>query len=101
MNTPKKSVLAVTILGKEYKIGCIPELQDSLKRSAKYLDNKMRDIRDLHQIVGLDKVAVLAALHIAHELLNNSAPTIDDHQVNEKLKELNARVAATIESCDI
>jgi len=98
----KKTVLDVNILGKEYKIGCLPELQNSLQKSAQYLDHKMREVRDLHQVVGLDKIAVLAALHITHELLTKSpSSNFGSAQVNEmedRIKELNEKVMASIDS---
>ena len=94
----KKSVLDVTILGKEYKIGCAPDLQSSLVKAAQYLDLKMRAIRDQHQIVVLDKIAVLTALHISHELLNNNAANMQtqDQNTQNKIKELNDRIMETI-----
>jgi cell division protein ZapA len=97
-NNNKKSVLDVTILGKEYKIGCAPDLQNSLVKAAQYLDLKMREIRDQHQIVVLDKIAVLAALHISHELLNNNSANIQAHDQNthNKIKELNDRIIETL-----
>ena len=101
----KKTVLNVNILGKEYKIGCLPEFQSSLQKSAQYLDSKMREIRDLHQVVGLDKIAVLAALHITHELITKSPSTsglaaVQLNEMESKIKELNEKVMATITAQD-
>ena len=64
-NTP----VSVRILEKDYLVGCTPEERASLLDSASYLNTKMREIRDSGKIVGLDRIAVMAALNMAHELL--------------------------------
>lgn len=76
--TNDKSVIDIRILGKEYKIGCERELERSLLTAAQYLDSKMREIRDQHNVIGSDKIAVLAALHITHDLL--SANSLNKHK---------------------
>lgn len=63
------STLDVFILDKAYKIACPPGEQDNLRRSAQYLDRKMREIRGNGRVLGLERIAVIAALNISHELL--------------------------------
>jgi cell division protein ZapA len=64
--------VTVRILEKEYRIGCPKEEQESLQETARYLNKKMKEIRDANNVVGTDRVAVMAALNIAHELLQSS-----------------------------
>lgn len=59
--------VSVHILGKEYRIACPQDEKDDLLATARYVDERMRQIRTNSQISGLDKIAVLAALNIAHE----------------------------------
>jgi cell division protein ZapA len=66
------STLEVFILDKSYRINCPENEQESLRASAQYLDRKMREIRSSGKIIGLERIAVIAALNIAHELLNAS-----------------------------
>lgn len=61
--------ITIHILDKEYIIACDEEERHDLQRSADYLDTKMREIRDSGKIVGSDRIAVMAALNISHELL--------------------------------
>lgn len=61
--------IKVHILGKEYPIACSPEEQHELLIAARYLDDKMRKIRDSGRVIGTERIAVMAALNIAHELL--------------------------------
>jgi len=65
--------VVVTILDKEYRFACNPQERDSLIASAHYLDGKMREIRQSGKLLGTDGLAVMAALNITHELLNNKS----------------------------
>lgn len=66
------STLEVFILDKSYRINCPESEQESLRASAQYLDRKMREIRSSGKVLGLERIAVIAALNISHELLNAS-----------------------------
>lgn len=63
------STLDIFILDKAYKIACPAGEQDNLRRAAQYLDRKMREIRGSGKVLGLERIAVIAALNISHELL--------------------------------
>ncbi len=60
--------VVIRLLDREYTVGCEPDERDSLLAAAKLLDNKMREIRGNNRMAALDRVAVLAALNLAHEL---------------------------------
>jgi cell division protein ZapA len=64
--------IKVQILGKEYPVACSQEEQHELLIAARYLDEKMRVIRDTGRVIGTERFAVMAALNIAHELLQRS-----------------------------
>ena len=66
------NTVTVTILDKEYQVACPEEQQPELIVSAKYLDKQMRGIRDSGKVVGLERIAVMAALNISYELLQAS-----------------------------
>lgn len=61
--------IIVRILDKEYRVGCQSGEQENLLASAHYLDRKMREIRDAGKVIGSDRIAVMAALNIVNELL--------------------------------
>jgi len=65
--------VAVKILGKDYRIACAENEQEALIHSAQELDEQMKEIRDSGKVTGTDRIAVLAALNLAHEL--NQAQT--------------------------
>lgn len=60
--------VSIRLLDREYTVGCEPDERDSLLAAAKLLDNKMREVRGNNRMAALDRVAVLAALNLAHEL---------------------------------
>lgn len=66
------NTVSVHILDKEYQVACPEEQQAELIVSARYLDKQMRAIRDSGKVIGLERIAVMAALNISHELLQAS-----------------------------
>ncbi|NNF15797.1 MAG: cell division protein ZapA [Gammaproteobacteria bacterium] len=94
-NTP----VSVRILDKEYQIACPPEERDDLMRCADLLNDRMREIRDNGKVIGLERVAVMAALNISHDLLR--ASSVDDKlddAMGDRLKSLRHRVEAVLEN---
>ena len=71
MAPPKSTVknVDVTILDRQYKIACPDDERESLMASVAYIDQKMREIKEAGKIAGTDRIAVMAALNVAHELL--------------------------------
>jgi cell division protein ZapA len=68
--------VAVSILDREFLVACTPEERPGLIAAAAYLDGKMREVRGNTRMQGVDRIAVMAALNIAHELMQ--ARTRDD-----------------------
>jgi cell division protein ZapA len=66
------NTITVKILDKEYQVACPHEQEAELVVSAKYLDKQMRGIRDSGKVIGLERIAVMAALNISYELLQAS-----------------------------
>ncbi|MBM7063229.1 cell division protein ZapA [Pseudomonas sp. UL073] len=64
------NTVTVHILDKDYCINCPPEERANLESAARYLDGKMREIRMSGKVIGADRVAVMAALNITHDLLH-------------------------------
>jgi len=68
MNKGGKTV-SVTILDKEYLISCDEQERDLLHRATELLNVKMKDIKRSGKVIGTERIAVMAALNVAHELL--------------------------------
>jgi cell division protein ZapA len=63
----------VKILDKEYRVACGEGEQESLLKSARFLDDRMREIRRTGKVVGTERIAVMAALNLAYEILEQHA----------------------------
>lgn len=90
--------VSVRILEKEYFVSCTHEERADLLDSAEYLNSKMREIRDSGKIVGLDRIAVMAALNLANEVLKGKGRGESlDGDVTSRIKSLRERVEAALE----
>ena len=67
--------VTIRVLDREYTVGVEPDERDSLVAAAKLLDNKMREIRGSNKLAAVDRIAVLAALNLAHELQQSRTDT--------------------------
>ena len=98
MSKPVQPV-SINILGKEYKIACAKEEQAALLHTAEQLDKQMRKIRDTGKVSSTDRIAVLAALNLAHDL---SAPPVkpmtDDQTISTKLTDLRLKIENVLEN---
>ncbi|MEM7082852.1 MAG: cell division protein ZapA [Pseudomonadota bacterium] len=92
------SPVSVRILDKEYQIACPADEHADLMRCAEMLNSRMREIRDNGKVIGLERVAVMAALNISHDLLR--ASTTDDKVddgMGDRLKSLRRQVESVLE----
>jgi cell division protein ZapA len=86
--------VTVRILEKEYHVACPAEEKQDLLASADLLNKKMREIRDSGKVVGLDRVAVMAALNLANDLIKTQGQ-------DQELKEIvGLRIKALRERLD-
>ncbi len=65
----RTKTVAVDILDKQYQVACPTDERGALIAAAHHLDQNMRDIRSSGKVIGLERVAIMAALNITHELL--------------------------------
>jgi len=85
--------VSVRILDKEYQVACPVDERTELLDSAEILNAKMREIRDSGRVVGLDRIAVMAALNMANDLLRAQArDRFFDGDVSDRLKLITDRV---------
>lgn len=95
--TDRTARVSVRILEKEYQLACAPEERSELLDSAEYLNAKMREIRDAGNIIGLDRIAVVAALNLANELLKlRSNGEGAGSNVAPRLRQMRERVETTL-----
>lgn len=89
MNEP----VTVRILDRDYLIACEPSEREGLVSAAHLLDERMRDIRGDNRMAAIDRIAVMAALNLAHELLQSrTASAQRERQIDHTLGELNRKL---------
>lgn len=84
--------VSVNILGRDYQVNCPPEERQALERAARHLDEQMREIRNTGKIVGSERIAVMAALNLSHELLDLDRNRDETERVVKRLDERIERV---------
>jgi len=89
--------VSVRIMEKEYVVACPYEERAALLDAAEFLNGRMREIRDSGKVVGHDRIAVMAALNLAHEFLKGKAETKTDSGVGGRVRALRERVEGALE----
>ena len=93
----QSQTITVRILDKDYHIACPASESTNLERAAEYLDKKMREIRRTGKVIGTERVAVMAALNITHELHSKQSAALLDGENTELIQQLVARVNQSID----
>ncbi len=89
--------VSVRILDKEYQIACPADQRTDLLDSAEILNEKMREVRDKSGVVGLDRIAVMAALNMANDLLHAQArDEAIEGNFSDRLKVISDRVDSVL-----
>ena len=89
----------IKILEKEYQISCPATERKALVDSAELLNIKMREIRDSGKVVGLDRIAVMAALNMANDLIaSNGIGEILETDAKAKVRSMRERVESALKS---
>lgn len=85
----KPKSLDVSIMGRTYKVACAEDEREALLSAVDYLDRKMSEIKSAGKVASAERIAVMAALNIAHELL-----TARNHASGFDIEGLKRRMAA-------
>lgn len=88
--------VTVRILDKDYQVACPEEQEAQLVSSAKYLDKQMRGIRDSGKVIGLERIAVMAALNIGYELLEATDGSGLSQPSDDSVKRINRKLDAAL-----
>jgi cell division protein ZapA len=89
--------VTVYILDKEYRVACPEDEHSALLASASLLNSRMREIRDAGKVIGADRVAVMAALNLTHELLTEKTSRENfSRDVAARLRGIEERVSSVL-----
>ena len=101
-----KNAVTINVLGREFRVGCPEGEQKQLMASVDYLNRKMKEVRDTGKVVGNERIAIMAALNIAHEMMSNggkgAASSVDSASIKRRIlamqESLDAALAADQEN---
>ena len=96
----QSQTVTVRILDKDYHIACPAAESANLERAAEYLDKKMREIRRSGKVVGAERIAVMAALNITHELHSKQVSDVSSAEDTQQIEQLLSRVQHTLNNSE-
>ena len=89
--------LDVSIMGRDFRVACPADEEAGLLEAVAYLDARMREIRDSGKIVGIDRIAVMAALNITHEFLHlKVSPDFDIGDFKRRMGRMQGLIEKTL-----
>jgi cell division protein ZapA len=95
--TNQANAIAIQILDKEYMVACPEDERDELLDSARFLDERMRETRDAGKVLGTERMAVMTALNIVHELLQHRLEKDTVNQgLNDSISSLSNKIEAAL-----
>ncbi len=89
--------LDVEIMGRQYRVACGEGEENLLLQAVAYLDRKMLEIRDAGKLAGTDRIAVMAALNMAHELLTIRSGGLEFGEYRRRIEAMSDALASAIE----
>ncbi len=92
--------LDVTILGRQFRVSCTESEKQGLLKAVDYLDRNMREIRDSGKVIGAERIAVMAALNLSHELLAMDVDGVDLGEVRRRMAEMRTMIDEVLAAQD-
>jgi cell division protein ZapA len=88
----RQHTVSIDILDKSYQVACEPEQEAELKQAANDLDDQMRAIRSTGKVIGLERVAIMAALNLSHQVLVMKSGGQPEDPLEDQLKSITSRI---------
>ncbi len=89
----------INILGKEFQVASPEDEHQQLLQAASFLDKRMREIRESGKVLGLERIAIMAALNLSYELLSKSDSNPQEISIiNNKMQQLSDKIERSLES---
>ena len=88
----RQHTVSIDILDKSYQVACEPEQEAELKQAANDLDDQMRAISSTGKVIGLERVAIMAALNLSHQVLVMKSGGQPEDPLEEQLKSITSRI---------
>ena len=80
-------------MAKEYRVACPPEEKKNLLASADLLNQKLNEIKQQGSVIGTERIAIMAALNMSHDVLHNKTVNTDHSDLNQRIDSLSERIS--------
>ena len=99
----ERGALTVSLLGREFRVACPDGEEKQLLASADYLNRKLKEVRDTGKVTGNERIAIMAALNIAHEFVSNkgnasSSSSIDGAAIRRRIVAMQETLDSALEA---
>lgn len=84
--------LQIAIMGRDFRVACPEDEQAGLLEAVDYLNKKMLEIRESGKVIGLERIAIMAALNIAHEFLTTKVGGFDMGEVRRRMARMETAI---------
>jgi len=88
--------LTVHILEKEYRVACPSSEKEDLRASADLLNDRLTEIKDSGSVLGTERIAVMAALNLSHEVVNGRTIKDEHSELDDRISRLSDRIESQI-----
>ena len=88
--------LSIIILDKEYRVACPPGEQQSLQASANELNRKLTEIKAKGAVIGTERIAIMAALNLCHEMLTGKTIQAENTELNTRIESLSDKIDSSM-----
>ena len=89
--------IQIRILDKEYQVQCPPDEKAALQESAHVLDQRMREIRKSGNVIGLERIAVMAALNLSYDLLQSESSAAANETAKKELLRVDRKLVKALQ----
>jgi len=97
-----KGALTISLLGREFRVACPEGEEKQLLASVDYLNRKMKEVRDTGKVVGNERIAIMAALNIAHEHMSNPGKgpsgSVDNPTIRRRIVAMQETLEAALDA---
>lgn len=97
----KTEPLTIIIMGKEYRIACPEEEKANLQASADLLNDKLDEIKKQGSVIGTERIAIMAALNMSHDILSNESLNIENDDLNQRIDALSDRITGSMRNIQL
>ena len=100
MSAADKGAMTISLMGREFRVACPEGEERNLQASVELLNRRMKEVRDIGKVVGNERIAIMAALNIAHELVSNPGKGTNPSQSSLDGAAIKRRIVAMQETLE-